>query len=132
MAIDVFKIDNVSYPTIHVIKLQRKFSIVDGALAGRNVQGDMIRDVIGTYYNYTLELWCNNMSQTEYSTFYEIISNPVDSHSITVPYGQETLTFDAYITSGDDELKRMTADSNFWQGISINFIAMKPAKRPNE
>lgn len=131
MAIDVFKIDNVAYPTIHVVKLTRKFSIVDGSLAGRNVQGDMIRDVIGTFYNYSLELWCNRLSREEYDEFYEIISSPQDSHVLEVPYGQNTLVFDAYITSGEDELKHMSeTDGNFWQGITCDFIAMKPARKP--
>lgn len=128
---DVFKIDGIAYPKIHVVKLTRKFSVADGSLAGRNVQGDMIRDVIGTYYNYTLELWCNRLSSDEYDEFYEIISSPQDSHVLVVPYGQHTLTFDAYITSGEDEVKHMSeTQGNFWQGISCNFIAMKPARRP--
>lgn len=131
VAIDVFKIDDISYPTVHVVKLTRKFSIVDGPLAGRNVQGDMIRDVIGTYYNYTLELWCNRLSRKEYDELYELISSPQDSHVLEVPYGQTTSTFDAYITSGEDELKHMSeTQGNFWQGIICDFIAMKPRRRP--
>lgn len=131
MAIDVFKIDGEAYPEMRVTSLKRKFNIVDGPLAGRNVQGDMIRDVIGTYYNYTLELWCNRLNKKEYDEFYQIISSPTDSHRLDVPYGQETLTFDAYITSGEDELKHMSEeDGNRWLGISCDFIAMKPARRP--
>ena len=131
MAIDVFKIDNKAYPTVRVTSIKRKFNIADGPLAGRNVQGEMIRDVIGTFYNYTLELWCNRLSSDEYDELYEIISSPQDSHVLEVPYGQRTLTFDAYITSGDDELKHMSeTQGNFWQGISCSFVAMKPARRP--
>ena len=130
MAIDVFKIDGVAYPKIHVVKLTRKFSILDGELAGRNVRGEMIRDVIGTYYNYSLELMCNKLNGAEYDEFYEIISSPRDSHVLQVPYGQNTLTFDAYITSGEDELKYMTENENLWRGINCDFIAMKPARRP--
>ena len=36
--------------------------------------------------------------------FYEAISAPVDSHSLTVPYAQGTLTFEAYVANGDDDL----------------------------
>ena len=70
---DVFKIDNEAFPKIHVVKLTRKFSIVDGPLAGRNLNGTMLRDVIGTYYNYTLELMCDKLSKKEYDRFYMII-----------------------------------------------------------
>lgn len=130
MAIDVFTIDGVSFPTIHVISLKRKFAIADGPLSGRNLHGEMIRDVIGTYYNYSLQLACDTMSREEYDNFYDLISDPVESRSIVVPYGQATLTFDAYITSGEDELTLMTENGNFWKGITCDFVAMKPKKRP--
>ena len=130
MAIDVFKIDNISYPTVHVVKLTRKFSIVDGSLAGRNVRGDMIRDVIGTYFNYTLELMCDNLSQDEYYQLYMRIADPTDFHKVTVPFNQYMWDFDAYITSGEDELKYMSETEKIWRGITCDFIAMKPAVRP--
>jgi hypothetical protein len=127
--LDVFKIDDKSYPNVRVTKLTRKFSVADGPLAGRNMVGEMIRDVIGTYYNYTLELWCTEMSRTEYDEFYEILSSPEDSHTIQVPYAQTTKTFKAYITSGDDELDHMSSSGNFWHGISCNFVAMEPSRK---
>lgn len=127
----VFKIDDKAYPTIHVVSLKRKFSVADGSLSARNMDGEMIRDVIGTFYNYELELKCTDMSQTEYDEFYEVISAPDDSHKLELPYGQHMFTFDAYISSGDDELKLMTEDrGNFWRGLTCSFIAMKPARRP--
>ena len=130
MAIDVFKIDGVSFPKIHVVSLKRKFAIADGPLSGRNLQGEMIRDVIGTYYNYSLGLSCDTLSRDEYDNFYELISKPVESRSIEVPYAQATLVFDAYITSGEDELTLMNEHGNFWKGITCDFVAMKPYKRP--
>ncbi len=132
MAIDVFSIDGKSFPSVHVVKLQRKFNIADGPLAGRNLDGIMIRDVMGTYFTYTLELWCNQMSQKEYEELYEVLNEPVDSHKLILPYNQKTMAFDAYITSGEDELKYMSeTKGNYWRGITCNFIAMKPYKRPN-
>lgn len=130
MAIDVFKIDDRSYPNIHVVKLTRKFNILDGELAGRNVRGEMIRDVIGTYYNYSLELACTNLTQAEYAEFYLLISYPADSHKIEVPFNQYMYVFDAYITSGEDELKYMSETEKIWRGITCEFIAVKPARRP--
>lgn len=127
---DVFKIDGVAYPKIHVVNLKRKFSILDGELAGRSTRGDMIRDVIGTYYNYTLELACTKLSQAEYAKFYLLISYPADSHKVSVPFNQFMYDFDAYITSGEDELKYMSETEKIWRGITCDFIAMKPARRP--
>lgn len=131
MAINVFTIDGFSFPKIHVVSLKRKFAIADGPLSGRNLQGEMIRDVIGTYYNYSLGLSCDTLSRDEYDNFYELISEPVESRKIVVPYAQSTLLFYAYITSGEDELTLMNANGNFWKGITCDFVAMRPYKLPN-
>lgn len=49
---------------------------------------------------------------------------------ITVPYGQETLTFQAYITSGSDTLRKVRGNKNDWTGLSVDFIAISPQRTP--
>lgn len=110
--------------------LRRSFEIVDSDKAGRLINGNMQRDIIGTYYNYSIDFKTDNLTRAEYDKFYEIISAPVDSHTLTVPYGQDTLTFEAYVTSGEDVLNKIDADGNKWSGITIKFIATSPARRP--
>lgn len=123
--------DGVEYPNIHIVSLKRSFQVLDGENAGRVMTGEMDRDIIGTYYNYSCEIDASGADRDEYDNFYEAISAPVDSHSITVPFAQETITFDAYVTNGDDELLSMF-DDNEWSGLSFNFIAMAPQRRPAE
>jgi hypothetical protein len=95
------------------------------------MNGNMVRDVIGTYYNYTWEL--TPADYEDYDTLYELLSAPVDSHIITVPYGRNsTKTFQAYVTSGQDELIHTDENGdNYWDGLSIQFVAMNPARRPS-
>lgn len=126
----VFTIDGVSYPGILVLGLTRKFSVLDGDNAGRVRTGTMVRDIIGTYYNYTLELDTTEASLAEYDSLYEVLSAPEDSHSITVPYGQTTLSCEAYVTNGEDSLISMENGRNKWSGLAINFIAISPERRP--
>lgn len=128
---DVFKIDDRAYPKIHVVDLTRKFNVLDGPLSGRTTLGSMIRDIVDTYYNYTMELKCDQLSQQEYDEFYLLISYPADYHKLTVPFGQYMYDFNAYITVGEDKLKHMSeTQGNFWEGLTCDFIAMKPARRP--
>ena len=123
----VFTIDGKEYPGIVVMSLSRNFQVLDGENSGRSQSGLMIRDIIGTYYNYTLELDATEATPEQYDDLYEVISAPVASHAIVVPYGQTTFAFDAYITSGDDNLLRM-GEINRWSGITVKFVAMKPAR----
>lgn len=123
-------LDGVTYTTLHVMKLTRSFSIQDGENAGRVLTGDMVRDIIGTFYNYSAEIDADAASRADYDAFFEAISAPVDSHELIVPYAQTTLTFQAYVTTGQDELELMEPAANRWGGLSFNFISMSPQRRP--
>lgn len=125
----VFTIDGKEYSGVVVWSLKRSFQVLDGENTGRAMNGTMIRDIIGTYYNYTLELDTTDATVEQYDELYETLSAPVASHALVVPYGQQTLAFDAYVTNGEDNLARMD-EINRWGGISVNFIAMKPQRYP--
>lgn len=128
---DLVSIDGIYYNIfIPEDGIKRSFSISDTDKAGRVLTGDMVRDVVGTYYNYTIEFNTNFLSTEDYDELYERLSAPVDSHKIIVPYGQTRLEFDAYMTSGEDTLHTVRGGKNKWTGLSINFIAMKPKRRP--
>lgn len=127
----VFSVDGVTYENIHVISLKRSFSVLDGENAGRTMDGAMQRDVIGTYYNYSLEIDPCDSNPTEYDAFWEVISSPADSHTVSFPYGQNTLTFQAYVASGEDQLWDIFRGMNRWEKLTVNFIAMDPERRPS-
>lgn len=130
MNISVFSVDGVSYPNVNVLSLKRSFSVMDGSNAGRVMDGTLKRDIIGTYYNYSIEIASDYSDLEEYDKLYEVISSPEDSHEIVVPYGQGTLTFRAYVANGDDELIHKRDSFNKWNNLTFNFIAMKPQRRP--
>lgn len=124
------KLDGVLYPNIHIRSLRRSFQVLDGPGTGRTMSYDMIRDVGGTFYNYSMSIDSAMSSPEEYDAFYENISAPVASHSLEVPYAQGTLVFKAYVTNGDDDLVEMLDNQNVWSGLSFNFVAMSPQRRP--
>ena len=123
-------IDGVDYVLVHIVSLKRSFSVLDGPNSGRVQTGVMRRDIIGTYYNYTLKIEPDqsNASIAQYDSLYEIISSPAESHTIKVPYGQGWKQFKAYVTSGADNLMLKTDDHSKWDGLEINFIAMSPER----
>lgn len=124
----MFKVDGIEYGGI-VVALQRSFEVADGENAGRTLDGVMHRDLIGTYYNFSITINTSRMSQKEYNALYETISAPVESHNIVVPYGNTLLTFKAYVTNGTDDLLRQYSETNrYWGNLSFNFIAMKPQR----
>ncbi len=132
MSKSVFSVDGVKYPGVFVKSpIHRSFNVLDGENAGRTMDGRMQRDIIGTYYTYRLEFDASLSDPEEYDALFEALSAPMDSHIISVPYGQGSLTFEAYVANGEDDLSRIYRDeSKKWDNLTVNFVAMEPQRRP--
>lgn len=126
----VFTIDGNTYD-VEIVSLKRKFRVLDGNKAGRASDGSMMRNIIGTYYNYSMQLNTDRLSRSQYDELYEILSAPQDSHTVILPYGRGTITQQMYVTGngGEDDLK-IDDKGNIWDGLSIEFIAMTPKRKP--
>ncbi len=120
----VITIDGQSF-AVGVLSVKRNATIAEGSNSGTSVSGRIIRDVIGTYYNYTVVFGTSKLSKTEYDALYDLLTVPVESHEITIPYGQSTITFDAYITSASDDLLK-SKNGNVWGNLSVDFNAIQP------
>ena len=90
----------------------------------------MYRDVIGTFYNYAMTIQAYNGDTAALDAFWEAVSQPAVSHVCVFPYGQQTLTQRMYITSGEQDIRLMTGQKNYWGELSVNFIAMSPKVVP--
>lgn len=126
-----FKIDGVSYSSdkIVITSITRNFNILDGDNAGRTVSGRVLRDVIGTFYNYSMTFKAKDSAAGEYGTLVETLSAPVDFHEISFPFGNKTITQRMYVTSGSDKLIKFSpgvSEENKFSDISVNFISEKP------
>ena len=96
-------LDNVQYKVrVKIRSLNRSFRIEESERSGAVKSGDYFRDIIGTYYDYEMEVEPDPSAPEDYDAFYEMISAPVESHSVVVPYGQGTMTYDAMVSTGDD------------------------------
>lgn len=115
---------------VDVRSIKRKFQVMDGSKATRTLNGNMIRDIIGTFYNYTMEIETEGLSREEYDALYEALSAPVESHRVSVPYGQDTWEGDFYVTAGEDDVKAQDSSGRTWSGLSVEFVALSPSRRP--
>lgn len=125
---DVFSIDG-KYFDIRIPEegISRDIEVLDGENTERKTDGDMLRDIIGTYVNYTISCDTRNLSQSDYDELVEILTEPTVAHDIVIPYGQTTLSYKAYCTSAKDKLKRIenngeTSQINHWTGLSFSII----------
>ena len=128
----VFLLDGKPYNVeVEADSLERSFVVTDTEQSGRTLDYTMNRDIIGTFYNYSMKIYPKADDLEAYDVFYDAISDPnYDSHVMTFPYDQETLTFKAYVSQGKDKL-RIRKGRNIWgmDGLSLNFTAMEPQRR---
>lgn len=127
--IQVFLLDGVAY-NVNVTALTRKFSVMDTDKSGRTQNGEMYRDVIGTFYNYTMTISERDSDHAALNAFWEAVSSPEVSHVCVFPYGNTTLAQKMYVTSGEQNLKLMEENRNHWGEITLNFIAIGPKVVP--
>lgn len=115
---------------VRVSNLKRYAQIQDGGNARRTMTGKMERDPRGTLYSYSMDIDAAGTALAEYDALYELLSEPVDSYTITMPYGQTTKTFDAYITDVNDELAWQRFGRTKWSGLTVKFVAIDLLKVP--
>ena len=112
---------------VPIIQLKRKADILD-LEATRTSDGVLHRQVIGTYYNYTLNIGqCRNPQ--EYTDLWWVLSEPVASHRISLPH--DCIEFDGYFGSVQDEVFYIYDDNGRRykaKGLSCNIVAMRPSR----
>lgn len=127
----VVTIDSQTF-SVGVSKISRKAEIPDGPNEGTAKDYTWIRDVLGTAYSYTIYFdVANGLSPTDYDTLYYLLTEPVEFHTLTVPFGQSTITFSAGITSVSDNIILMD-DGNIWGDLSVTFKPQSPQRLPAE
>lgn len=109
---------------------KRRFDLLSGSNAGESLSRRKIRDLQGTGYSYQLQVEPDPQKPGDYDAFYEAISAPVDYHTITMPYGQSTITYQAAVASGEDTDRGMLGGARRWAGLTVDFIYMEPQRRP--
>ena len=119
-------IDNTTYD-VGVVRITRKASQKVESL-GTTLDLRKHYDVKGTYYDYEVEFHPRKMSRVAYDSLYETLTDVTEYHTVTLPYGQTTITFDARVSLTDDYLVAKYGNKTYWGGIKVNFEALTPQK----
>jgi len=127
----MFTYDGQNYDILVTI-CKRSFAKLSTDKSGRLQSGEMFIDLIGTFYNYSITVQARDGDHAELDRFWEAISAPKAFATVVFPYNQSELTFEAYVTQGDQSLIRRNKQlsRNAWGPISLNFISKAPQRRP--
>lgn len=123
-------IDGINYKVGVVFpEIGRSFELKEGSNTGTSITGRNIRDVLGTNYTYSMKITALPGFHDDYDRLYEVISEPVDSHMVTLPYNQTTITFEAEIKSGSDKYYGVENGTRIWSDLDIEFAPIAPQRR---
>lgn len=121
-------IDGVPY-NVPVLSVKRRADFLDKSDAQRTLDGKLHRELIGVYMNYQLQFG-RTTDTALYALLWEKLTEPVEFHEVTVPDEGGDYTFVAYFANVTDELRKQRDATNFWQSLTVNFIAKSPARVP--
>lgn len=130
---DYIKIGNRVW-NVAIIELSRNFNITDTDQAGRVIEsGEMVLDRVGTFYGHKIKFTRGSASVSEYDELWQYLSKPRNAGiPVDIVYGQATIKYDAYISTGEQILKRIDTKNRivYWGTFECNFIPMKAQVTP--
>jgi hypothetical protein len=117
---------------VAISSYNRSFNVLDGKNAGRVLTGRMIRDVIGTYIGHKIKVFRRGNNYKGLDDFWDyLVQHSVDgSVMLEAADGQKTISYEAYYTSGTQDIERVDGDTNYWGEIEVNFIPMEAQVKP--
>ena len=108
--------------------LMREFELIEGPAAGYMLNMRHERDLIGTGISYEMGIAPDPDYPDDYDNFWMAISAPVDSHEITMPYNNTTITYNAEIMSGRDTYDGLLSGRRQWTGLVVRYHYIQPQR----
>ena len=117
------------YFDIPMVSLKRTADFLD-KYAERTEDGELQRELIGVYYNYTLTAGTStDFGETDYEAFWNKMTEPVEFHDISIPTQSGYYTFRGYISSVSDEYKKILENEAVFTGFTCKLTAKGPARK---
>ena len=110
---------------VGIVDLTRKGDILDKT-ANRTEDGDLHREVIGTYYNYTMTIRPGNDVDT-YNRLFEVLTAPVPYHEVQLPNDDEVVQM--YFGSVTDKVRYIAENGTaYYKDLTCNLVCKKPRR----
>lgn len=117
---------------VAISSYNRNFNVLDGPNAGRVLAGRMVRDIIGTYIGHKIKVFRRGDNYEGLDRFWDyLVAHSVDdSVMLEAADGQSTISYEAYYTSGTQDIETVMNGVNYWGEIEVNFVPIDAQVKP--
>ena len=119
---------------VRIIELTENFNIMDTENAGRVIaEGAMTLDRIGTFWGHKITFARGKATISEFDDLFAYLAYPRnDGIPVELVHGQQTISYTAYVASGERTLKRIDTENGvvYWNTFQANFVPMKAQVKP--
>lgn len=119
-------IDGIAWPW--PCDITRTSQMQSSDISGMLMDKSWFNDVLGQYLSYEISLAPPIHGRDRYREIYAAITDPVDGHTVVVPYDSGEVTITARIENIRDEYVRLNGGGAYWKGIKFTVIANHPTR----
>ena len=115
---------------VNVLSISENFTILYTGNTGRTISvgARMTLDPLGTFFGHKVTVGRRKDDFDEFDELFDFISKPrFDGVKIEIVHGQKTISYDAYISSGERKVKRIDNKNKkvYYDTFEIEIIPME-------
>ena len=117
------------YFDVPLVSVKREAKVLDKYAEREEDTGDLLRELIGVYLNYTMNFGTIDDDDL-YERLFDKLTEPVAFHDVTLPSTKKSYTFKCYVSSVSDEMEKILDDTVKFKGLTCKYIAKAPWRTP--
>lgn len=117
------------YFDVPLVSVKREAKVLDKYAEREEDTGDLLRELIGVYLNYTMNFGTIDDDDL-YERLFDKLTEPVTFHDVTLPSTKKSYSFRCYVSSVSDEMEKILDDTVKFKGLTCKYIAKAPWRTP--
>lgn len=118
-----------TYFDVPLVSVKREAKVLDKYAEREEETGDLLRELIGVYLNFTLSFGTIDDDDI-YEALWDKLTEPVAFHDVTLPSTKKSYSFRCYVSSVSDEMEKIMDDTVKFKGLTCKYIAKAPWRTP--
>lgn len=114
---------------VPLVSVKREAKVLDKYAEREEESGDLLRELIGVYLNFTMNFGTIDDDDL-YERLFDKLTEPVAFHDVTLPSTKKSYSFRCYVSSVSDEMEKILDDTVKFKGLTCKYIAKAPWRTP--